>query len=94
MKNSRCLEQALGRCGRQGQPGTATVYIDPIDKYQLSGDFDEKQEWLMKLQENFSNYLRTGTYKWIYEVPMMFPMPRNIKFPFGISQENLMKYLK
>ena len=27
MPNQRALEQAAGRCGRQGQPGTVNIYI-------------------------------------------------------------------
>ncbi len=33
------LEQCIGRCGRQGQPGSSTLYVSHDDFYYETKDF-------------------------------------------------------
>ena len=91
MPNIRCLEQAIGRSGRQGQPGTATVYVDQDDKYELSIEFHETYNHLNKLQTIFSQYLREN-YSWIYEYPVKYPIIE--EYNFGMTIKELIERLK
>ena len=47
--NQRSLEQAAGRCGRQGQPGTVNIYFSKGDFYFMSKLFDIKEHnfWII-----------------------------------------------
>ena len=91
MPNVRCLEQAIGRSGRQGQPGTATVYIDPIDKFEDTMEFHPTHSHLMELQSVFAEFIREN-YLWIYEYPLIHTITE--QYPFGINVEELLDYLK
>ena len=39
MSNQRVLEQAAGKCGKQGQPGTVNIYFSKGDFYFMSKPF-------------------------------------------------------
>ncbi len=49
MKNQSALEQAAGRCGRQGQPGNVNIYCSDSDYYSASKPFDKIYHNLWKL---------------------------------------------
>ena len=59
MPNIRCLEQAIGRSGRQGESGSASIYIDQLDEYDKTPEFHPISNYLMELQEDFSVYVKT-----------------------------------
>ncbi len=49
MSNQRVLEQAAGRCGRQGQPGTVNIYFSKGNFYFISKPFDIKEHNLWNI---------------------------------------------
>ena len=57
MPNQRALEQAAGRCGRQGQPGTCNIYMSEDDYYIISKPFDQKEHNLWVIQNELKLYL-------------------------------------
>ena len=66
MPNERCENQAFGRSGRQGQPGSATIYRSENDRYILAQDFDKEDSKLIDLQYEFNNYIEEK-WPWIYD---------------------------
>jgi len=87
MKNERVFWQCVGRCGRQGQPGSCTEYISDDDYYYKTRDFDPKFENLLKLQNKFSDYLKNN-WKWLF----LFPKCASVKvdYTFNISIEKML----
>ena len=86
MENERVFWQCVGRCGRQGQPGSVTEYISENDKYYDSRDFDQKYENLSKLQNKFAQFLRTK-WSWIYKYESSYGL--NVQIPFGCSIDKM-----
>ena len=60
MSNQRVLEQAAGRCGRQGQPGTVYIYFSKFDFYFMSKPFDIKEYNLWSFQGELVKYLHNN----------------------------------
>ncbi len=60
MPNQRALEQAAGRCGRQGQPGTVNIYFSNDDFYYMSKPFDKKEHNLWIIQGELVKYLHNN----------------------------------
>ena len=88
MENNRVLEQCIGRCGRQGQPGSSTLYVSDDDFYYETKDFDEKFENLLKLQNKFANYIKNN-WKWLYDYNNY--NSADVEYPFNISIENMIE---
>ena len=65
MPNQRALEQAAGRSGRQGQPGSVSIYRSSIDLFRSAPRFEPGHDNLTKLELRFSEYLRKN-HPWIY----------------------------
>ena len=82
MQNERVFWQCVGRCGRQGQPGSVTEYVNENEYYYMTPEFDKGYENLIRLQNKFSNFLRTK-WSWLYDYNT--PKGTNIKVPFGCS---------
>ena len=49
MSNQRVLEQAAGRCGKQGQSGTVNIYFSKGNFYFISKTFDIKEHNLWNI---------------------------------------------
>ena len=101
MPNQRALEQAAGRCGRQGQPGSVNIYYSREDYYLMSKAFDIKEHNLWIIQNKLVEYLHTN-YSFLFEgkgnyrisdieLPCCTPIPNVLKLCYSkISKvENL-----
>ena len=86
MENNRVLEQCIGRCGRQGQPGSATLYVSDDDICYATKDFDNKFEWLLKLQNKFDKYIQNN-WNWLFDNDGYESV--DIEYPFNISIEDM-----
>ena len=85
MENERVFWQCVGRCGRQGQPGSATQYISNNDCYYTTKDFDPNFENLLKLQNGFANYLKTN-WNWLFKYPHKYGADVNFTFNMNIDK--------
>ena len=56
---SRTLIHNIGRSSRQGQPGSATVYVRPGDKFGEISKINPGTVNLFRLQKRFSEYIRS-----------------------------------
>ena len=88
MPNRRVLEQAIGRSARQGQPGSATVY-SPNNNFYKTPEFKPLYLNLMKIQNNFSQYIRTN-WPWIYDCKKSYSLSNAIN-PFGVTVEKFLE---
>ena len=92
MQNERVFWQCVGRCGRQGQPGSATQYISNDDFYYKTEDFDPNFENLLKLQNKFANFLK-NEWSWLYKYPHRYGS--DVSFTFNMSIDKMINvYIK
>ena len=83
-----CMKnESVGRCGRQGQPGSCTQYISENDQYYDSKEFDQKYENLQRLQNKFADFLR-NKWSWIYDNEES-GCGVEIEIPYGCSIEKM-----
>ena len=85
MENERVFWQCVGRCGRQGQPGSATQYVSDEDFYYSTRDFDPNFENLLRLQNNFANYLKTN-WSWLFKYPHKYGADLNLTFNMNLDK--------
>ena len=85
MENERDFWKYVGRCGRQGQPGSVTQYVSNNDFYYSTKDFDPNFENLLKLQNNFANYLKTN-WDWLFKFPHSYGADVNLTFNMSIDK--------
>lgn len=81
MPNQRALEQAAGRSGRQGQPGSVSIYTSDEDKYVKTPEFKKAYDNLVKLELRFSNYLN-NYFSWM-KGPMRYGFREDPIFPYA-----------
>ena len=85
LPNERCEIQAFGRSGRQGQPGSASIYRDfERDSYMATPEFNEKDKTKYEIQNKFNIYIGKN-WPWIYESKPN--LVQDIKFEFNSSVE-------
>lgn len=87
LPNERCEIQAFGRSGRQGQPGSASIYRDfERDSYMATPEFNEKDKIKYEIQNKFNIYIGKN-WPWIYESKPN--LVQDIKFEFNSSVEKV-----
>ena len=89
MPNQRALEQAAGRCGRQGQPGSVNIYISEEDYYLASKAFDIKEHNLWIIQNKFVEYLHQN-HEFLFKGTGSYKIP-NLEIPFCTQISNVFK---
>ena len=78
MPNKRVLDQAIGRSARQGQPGSATVYISENDIFYSQPVFSLTYSNLVELQNKFDKYLKRS-YSWLFSYEHIYSLD-NVSF--------------
>ena len=86
MPNRRVLEQAIGRSARQGQPGSAMVYMPCI----CGGAEPVKPGYanLVVLQRRFAKYVKDH-WPWIYDHDLKYAT--DVQYPFGVTVEEMLE---
>ena len=89
MPNQRALEQAAGRCGRQGQPGSVNIYHSKDDYYFMSKAFDIKEHNLWITQNKLVEYLH-NQYSFLFKGKGENRIP-DIELPSCIPIDNVLE---
>lgn len=92
MMNQRSLEQAAGRAGRQGQPGSVSIYISEDDKFIEQPKFKKRYENLFKLEIEFSLYFKSN-FCWMFEGPQKYTFKNEPLFPYAADFSVVLKIL-
>lgn len=82
MPNQRSLEQAAGRAGRKGEPGSVSIYIADHDMFKRSRKFKESHNQIEKLQLKFATYLKEN-FKWMINGCLFNDLDPETIYPFA-----------
>lgn len=89
--NQRILGQAIGRSARQGQPGTASIYITPNSKFYTTPQFNECYDKLLEIEMRFSKYAKEQ-WSWMFDHEQKYNMLKG-EFPLGVTAEEALKLM-
>ena len=85
MLNQRVLEQAIGRSGRNGQQGSATIFRPELQGVGIA-PFRDLYKNLDRLQRRFSEHIREN-WGWLYEAEG--GGLGSLKYPFNTEVEDI-----
>lgn len=89
--NQRILGQAIGRSARQGQPGTASVYIAPGSKFYETPKFNKCYDKLLEIEMRFSKYAKEH-WAWMFDHEQKYNMLKS-EFPLGVTAEEALRLM-
>ena len=84
----RTLVQNIGRSARQGQPGSATVYVRAGDRFGDISKMNPSTVNLFRLQERFSEYIRRH---WPWMIAKKDIYTSESEYRFGASFEEILR---
>ena len=84
----RTLVQNIGRSARQGQPGSATVYVRAGDRFGDISKMNPSTVNLFRLQERFSEYIRKH---WPWMIAKKDIYTSESEYRFGASFEEILR---
>ena len=90
--NLRSLEQAVGRTGRHGQPGSVTIFISNDDMYLKTPQFCRGNKNLMEAQFKFANYIRNNL-SWLLCGPGKNTFDGQTIYPYASNYSDVMYIL-
>jgi hypothetical protein len=88
-RTQRALEQVVGRSGRQGQPGSATILLEPNQLFYGTAGFSDSGSNAYKLQARFAHYIK-GTYPWLFEGRARYGF-ETFEVPFGSDYKDILE---
>ena len=101
LPSRRLFEQAVGRSGRQGQPGSTTIYYDDQEIYDPPKQSDHCIPILQKLQEKFTDDLKgIKDLEWVLKWEKKAEEDSYLKYrptdeyPFGIEGKKFLELSK
>lgn len=89
--NQRILGQAIGRSARQGQPGTASVYVAPNSKFYETPKFNKCYDKLLEIEMRFSKYAKEH-WAWMFDHEQKYNMLKS-EFPLGVTAEEALRLM-
>lgn len=84
----RTLVQNVGRSSRQGQPGSATVYMIPENRFVDIPKINPSTVNLFRLQKRFSNYIREH---WPWMISKKDIYTSESEYRFGANFEEILR---